>query len=274
MTVDETIAAAEAILPGHVAPEGEIDPRWQAIIAIGEFIDSEPEAVWTFISRWGGYPDSDLRMAIATCLLEHLLEYHFDAFFPRVEQRALADALFAKTFCSCWKFGQAKNRKRAARFDRLVSAVSLRGAARMFRLTHREFRRLSRRARTAKRANHLEVVGLLASSLEEPLLLRLFFLKNRASRPGRWELRKQDVVDGRRALRRSGLRAIGLFHSHPLTAATLGPRDRRSTPTGWHHLVYDVCGLDARLYVLRRRNGRRRVEELPLLVERSNADAP
>ena len=48
-------------------------------------------------------------------------------------------------------------------------------------------------------------------------------------------------------------------------------RDRRSTPTGWHHLVYDVCGVEARLFVVRRRNGRRQIEEVPLSVERSKA---
>ena len=71
MTVEETIAAAESVLPGEAAPEGEIDPRWQAIVAVGEFIEEEPEAVWSFIVRSGASPDEDLRAAIATCLLEH-----------------------------------------------------------------------------------------------------------------------------------------------------------------------------------------------------------
>jgi len=71
MTVEETIAAAESVLPGEAPPEGEIDPRWQAIVAVGEFIEEEPEAVWSFIVRWGASPDEDLRAAIATCLLEH-----------------------------------------------------------------------------------------------------------------------------------------------------------------------------------------------------------
>ena len=46
-------------------------------------------------------------MAIATCLLEHLLEHHFDAFIIRVEDRARGDALFARTVRSCWTFGQS-----------------------------------------------------------------------------------------------------------------------------------------------------------------------
>jgi hypothetical protein len=52
MTVQEAIARAEAVLPGHVAPEGESDPRWQAVIAVAEFIESDPEAEWSFALRW------------------------------------------------------------------------------------------------------------------------------------------------------------------------------------------------------------------------------
>src|SRR6185436_20659369 len=98
MTVQEVIAEAEAVLPGDgAAPDGEIDPRWQAIIAVSEFIEAEPEAVWSFARKWGAHPDNDLRMAISTCVLEHLLEYHFDAFISRVEEPAKADQHFAET---------------------------------------------------------------------------------------------------------------------------------------------------------------------------------
>jgi hypothetical protein len=34
LTVHDTIAAAEQILPGHPSSDGEKDPRWQAIIEI------------------------------------------------------------------------------------------------------------------------------------------------------------------------------------------------------------------------------------------------
>src|SRR5437763_13581729 len=100
--VSKVILAAEALLPGEPVTEGS-DPRWQAIIAVGEYIESEPEAVWEFICRWGGHPQRDLRDAIATCLLEHLLEHHFATYFPRVEQMALADPLFGDTFLGCWQ---------------------------------------------------------------------------------------------------------------------------------------------------------------------------
>jgi hypothetical protein len=119
MNVFEAIANAEAILPGRAAPEGEDDPRWQAIIQIEDFIPEEPEAVWAFILRWGGHADDDLRDAIATVLLEHLLEQHFEDYFPGVTKAARENTLFGEMFCRCWKFGQSKEKENAERFDRL-----------------------------------------------------------------------------------------------------------------------------------------------------------
>jgi hypothetical protein len=41
--VAKAIRNAEELLPGVPAHEGQ-DSRWQAIIGVGEFIESEPEA--------------------------------------------------------------------------------------------------------------------------------------------------------------------------------------------------------------------------------------
>jgi hypothetical protein len=123
MTVQQAILEAEAILPGRAAPEGERDPRWQAVIAVAELIDAEPEEGWSFAVRWGSSSNDDVRMAIATCLLEHLLEHHFDSFISRVEEAARTNRLFAKTVASCWKFGQSEEPTRAARFERLVASI-------------------------------------------------------------------------------------------------------------------------------------------------------
>jgi hypothetical protein len=124
MNVAEAIENAENILPGEEAPENCLDTRWQAIIAIGEFVQEEPEEVWPFVKRWGQHPNQDLRQAIATCLLEHLLEYHFDTFFPRVEQFARENQLFAETVRMCWLFGQAKHAANAKKFKRLVEETN------------------------------------------------------------------------------------------------------------------------------------------------------
>ncbi len=119
--VSDAIAAAERILPGQAAPEGKRDPRWQAIIAIEDFIQEEPDAIWSFILRWGSNPDEDLRTAVATCLLEHLLACHFSRFFPRIEEAVRSDALLADSFSRCWKLGQAKEDANAKRFDGLLA---------------------------------------------------------------------------------------------------------------------------------------------------------
>lgn len=119
MTVTEAIQKADSILPGLAAPDGEDDPRWQAIISIGEFVETQPDAVWGFVARWGKHPNEDLRSAVATCLLEHLLEHHFGLIFPRVERMVLASRRFAWTFCMCSQFGQATLPANARRFARL-----------------------------------------------------------------------------------------------------------------------------------------------------------
>lgn len=123
MTVEQTIAKAEKILPGTPAPEGQRDPRWQAIIKVGRFIKSDPEPVWAFALKWGRHPNGDLRMAIATCLLEHLLGHHFDLIFPRVEVAVKRSRRFADTFCSCRKFDQSEEPANARRMDRLQRSL-------------------------------------------------------------------------------------------------------------------------------------------------------
>jgi hypothetical protein len=122
-TVHEAIAAAERILPGRAAPDGAENPRSQSIIAVGDFVETEPKAVWSFAQRWGTSPDDDLRSAVATLLLEHLLEHHFDVMIDGVEHAAMNNELFADTVSRHWKFGQAEEPSRAARFDSLIAVI-------------------------------------------------------------------------------------------------------------------------------------------------------
>ena len=123
LTVQEAIEAAERILPGRTALEGTKDSRWQAVIEIGNFVADQPETIWPFVLKWGSHEDEDIRNAIATCLLEHLLEHNFDLLFPRVEAAARSNAHFADTTARCAKFGQAEEPTRAARFDCLRAEI-------------------------------------------------------------------------------------------------------------------------------------------------------
>ena len=113
------IEAAEKILPGEVAPEAERDPRWQAIMLIEDFVETEPEAILSFVLKWGRHEQEDLRTAIAVLLVEHLLEFHFQLIFPHIEKAALGNCLFADTFLRAWKLGEAKESGNSARFDAL-----------------------------------------------------------------------------------------------------------------------------------------------------------
>ena len=128
MSVRDAIEYANSLLPGTPAPEGAHDPRWQAIIAVADYIESQPEEVWQFVVRWGGHRQGDLRSAIATCLLEHLLEAHFCLIFPRVCELVMKDGLFADTFSGCWKFGQSEMGRNSEQFDELQKWCRERGA--------------------------------------------------------------------------------------------------------------------------------------------------
>ena len=117
------LAAAEQLPPGRPTPDGAKNSRWQAIVQVGMFVEHEPESIGPFVLKWGSHEDADLRAAIATCLLEHLLEHHFDLLFPRVETAARSNAGFAKTTTLCGKFGEAEEPTHAARFDLLRSEL-------------------------------------------------------------------------------------------------------------------------------------------------------
>jgi hypothetical protein len=103
--------------------------RWDMACMLALHVEASPEEVWPLVARLGCSDDPDSRMAIATCVLEHLLEHHFDLIFPRAEMLALADPRFADTFCTCWKFGQSKEPVNSARFDALEAKLRPGGAA-------------------------------------------------------------------------------------------------------------------------------------------------
>ena len=123
MSVESAIRDAEWRLPGEAAPEAESDPRWQAIIEISEYIETDPDPIWQFVNTWGRSQDPDLRAAVATCLLEHLLEHHFDRVFPRVERAVAESREFADCFLGTWQFGQTELPGNRARFDALKAAI-------------------------------------------------------------------------------------------------------------------------------------------------------
>ncbi len=97
--------------------------RWRAAIALGEFTTFEPESIWPLVLKHGSRRHADARMAIATCVLEHILEHHFDTFFPRVADAARSSHWFADTARSCWLMGESELPRNARRWRRLMSEL-------------------------------------------------------------------------------------------------------------------------------------------------------
>jgi proteasome lid subunit RPN8/RPN11 len=100
----------------------------------------------------------------------------------------------------------------------------------------------------------------------------MWFLPNQSKNDGSFLLETADIREARRKIKATGLRQVGVFHSHPVGYAHLGPRDRKSTPQNWLHLVYDVCALEPKLWRVIRHGRRRAVIEVPLVVQRSSND--
>ena len=125
MRVEQAIAQAEAFLPGQAVESGN-DPRWQAIIGLSPYIATDPEGILAFCPRWGQSPDADLRAAVATCLLEHLLEHHCESVFSQVELAARGDRRFADCLTQCWPFGATAEPANLQRFEQLKAVLAAR----------------------------------------------------------------------------------------------------------------------------------------------------
>jgi hypothetical protein len=62
----------------------------------------------------GPHEDEDVRAAIATCLREDLLQYHFDLLFPGSRLPQGRVSFSRRQLLMCWKFGEATEPVRAA----------------------------------------------------------------------------------------------------------------------------------------------------------------
>ncbi len=100
------------------------DTRWQGAILLGEFCEAAPETIWPAVIRWGSTPDEDMRPAIATCVLEHILEHHFAWFFDRCRELInTGNSAFTDTLSQCWRFGEAALPANKTRLDELLKQI-------------------------------------------------------------------------------------------------------------------------------------------------------
>lgn len=97
--------------------------RWRGAADLGEYVFDHPEEAWPLVLEFGSSAVEDIRSAIATCVLEHILEHHFDVYFPVLvlEIETKKNDLFADTLSLCSKFGQSREYSRAMRWDSLLS---------------------------------------------------------------------------------------------------------------------------------------------------------
>jgi hypothetical protein len=118
------IAQAEALIAS-----GDEAKLWEGAALLGEFASAEPEAIWPIVLRFASSDDAEIRMAIACCVLEHILEHHFEPYFAE-SQRLIAagNPQFAATFSSCWDFGQTEQPENKRRFNELVQHIRTQNA--------------------------------------------------------------------------------------------------------------------------------------------------
>jgi len=97
---------------------------WEAAIGLEELIDSHPLEVWSIAKEYGSIKTRERQEAVATCILEHLLEKKFELIFPLLTKEVTTgNKTLGLTFLMCWKFGQSKSSSNSKKWDRLVKYV-------------------------------------------------------------------------------------------------------------------------------------------------------
>jgi len=73
--------------------DSENNCRWQAAIVVGMNIEPAPDEAWQIVCEHGNSEDEDMRSAMATILLEHLLEHDFYKYFALIRAEVSAGRL-------------------------------------------------------------------------------------------------------------------------------------------------------------------------------------
>lgn len=95
--------------------------RWEAASHLADYIEDASSDVWKLVLEHGSSEDEDMRSAIATCVLEHLLEMSFDRYFSLLElEIGKGNRNLMKTLKLCWKFGESERSSNSDRWDELI----------------------------------------------------------------------------------------------------------------------------------------------------------
>jgi hypothetical protein len=76
--------------------------RWQSLIITGEFLDKYPDDIFKIIVKYGSSKDEDMRTAISSILLEHLLEKDFKKYFNLFKEYSKNNSFLLDTLSKCW----------------------------------------------------------------------------------------------------------------------------------------------------------------------------
>ena len=95
--------------------------RWQSLLLMGQFAETEPELIWPLTVKYGTVENKDIRIATACCVLEHILQHHFSKYFARVRRMIEGgNRRLGYTLSHCYKYGEAEEPQNSILFDRLA----------------------------------------------------------------------------------------------------------------------------------------------------------
>ena len=96
---------------------------WQIAADSWDDATERPDDAWPHMIEALAVADDDSIGAIATCILEHILEHDF-SYFDRVEQEiATGNIKMRRAFLLCSRFGHSKLPESEQRWNKLVASL-------------------------------------------------------------------------------------------------------------------------------------------------------
>ena len=100
---------------------GDEKRYWKAAADLRGFVEQNPSAIWSLVVKAGSSDLDDLRVAIANDALEHILDSHFDEYFPKVEEIVKSgNTNFRITLGHCYPMDQAATKENRLRWEKLI----------------------------------------------------------------------------------------------------------------------------------------------------------
>jgi hypothetical protein len=124
MARDEVLDTARTAELIEAARANRHDDVWRLAADLSDVAISRPSEIWLAFLEALDFADDESRMALATNLLEHMVQEDF-TFFDRIESEIKGgNRRLALALTSCWKFGAANEPENAKRWDELVEGYA------------------------------------------------------------------------------------------------------------------------------------------------------